>query len=81
MTNESVLYVLEDGAGEYAGHLWLTEQVDFFTASKSLFVTTVAIAKKFRGRGWGRYLMRKAVKEARERGLTSVGLGVDADNI
>ena len=80
-TNASALYVLEGDSGEYAGHLWLTEQVDFFTASKSLFVTTVAIAIKFQGRGWGRYLMEKAVKVARERGLTSVGLGVDADNI
>ena len=73
--------MIEDGAGEYAGHLWLTEQVDFFTETKSLFVTAVAIAPKFRGRGWGRYLMGKAEKEARERGLNSVRLGVDADNI
>ncbi len=80
-TNASALYVIEDGAGEYAGHLWLTEQVDFFTGTKTLFVTTVAIAAKFRGRGWGLYLMKKAEKEARARGLNSVGLGVDAGNI
>jgi len=78
--NKSVLYVLEEEP-DYAGHIWLAEQADFFTGTKSLFVTTVAIAAKFRGRGWGRLLMEHAVEEARRRGLRSIGLGVAADNV
>ncbi len=79
--NKAVLYVLEDDEGLYAGHLWLTEQEDLRTGIPRLWVNTMAIAKQYRSRGWGRLLVEKAEEVARERGLRSIGLGVDADNV
>lgn len=79
--HKSVLYVLEDDSGAYAGHLWLSEQEDLYTGFTRLWITTVAIVAKYRSRGWGRLLMERALEEARARGLHSVGLDVDADNV
>jgi ribosomal protein S18 acetylase RimI-like enzyme len=79
-TRGSKLLVLETDDGAYAGHLWLTEQIDFFTGEGKLFITTVALRAEHRGRGWGRLLMQRAEDEARARGLGRIGLGVDAAN-
>lgn len=79
-TQESRLLVLEADDGAYAGHLWLTEQTDFFTGERKLFITTVAIGPQFRSRGYGRLLMQRAEDEARARGIARIGLGVDAEN-
>src|SRR5437764_10294964 len=62
---EHRLCVLEDDAGFYAGHLWLTEQVEPFSGERRLFVTTVAVAAEVRGQGYGRILMDHALAEAR----------------
>jgi ribosomal protein S18 acetylase RimI-like enzyme len=77
--NAGALYVLEE-EGEYAGHLWVTEQEDFFTGERALFATTVAVSERFRGRGFGRRLMEHAEAVARERGLGVVNLGVAETN-
>ncbi|MGM9484930.1 GNAT family N-acetyltransferase [Roseateles sp. NT4] len=66
--------------GRFAGHLWLTEQTDFFTEERELFITAIAVVPQCRGRGLGRFLMESALAEARRRGLARVGLGVDASN-
>jgi ribosomal protein S18 acetylase RimI-like enzyme len=79
-TDASSVFVLESDEGAYAGHLWVSEQKDFFSGAPKLWVTTVAVAAPFRGRGWGRLLMEKAVEEARRRGIPTVGLGLDARN-
>jgi ribosomal protein S18 acetylase RimI-like enzyme len=79
--DKAVLYVLQDDEGGYAGHLWLCEQPDVRTGIPRLWVTTMAIVQKHRSRGWGRLLVEKTEEEARLRGLTSIGLGVDADNV
>jgi ribosomal protein S18 acetylase RimI-like enzyme len=76
----SQIWVLEDQSLAYLGHLWVTEGVDFFTEERTFFVTTVAVAESARGRGYGRYLMNKALEIARERGIHRVDLGVEADN-
>jgi ribosomal protein S18 acetylase RimI-like enzyme len=76
----SQIWVLEDQSLAYLGHLWLTEGLDFFTEEQTLFVTTVAVAGPARGRGYGRWLMNKALEVARERGIHQVDLGVEADN-
>ena len=78
--SEHTLHVLDDDSGAYAGHLWLSEQVDLFSNERRLFVTTVAVVAAFRGRGYGRLLMQHALDEGRRRGLAAVGLGVDARN-
>lgn len=78
--DKAVLYVLDDD-GHYAGHLWLTEQADVRTGIGRLWVTTMAIAQKYRSRGWGRLLVEKTEEEARARGLTGLGLSVDAENV
>ena len=76
----SRLFVLEGDDGQYAGHLWLTEQDDFFSGERKLFVTTVAVDSRFRGRGWGRLLMMHACQLAREGHFSRLGLGVAAAN-
>jgi ribosomal protein S18 acetylase RimI-like enzyme len=77
--NAGALFVLEE-QGEYAGHLWVSEQEDLFSGERSLFVATIAVDARFRGRGFGRLLMQHAELVARERGLGSVVLGVVSDN-
>jgi ribosomal protein S18 acetylase RimI-like enzyme len=79
-TDKASLLVLEDDDGWYAGHLWLSEQVDLFSGAPKLFVTTLAVTSQNRGRGWGRLLMERALEEARRRGIRAVALGVDARN-
>ncbi|HEY2513173.1 MAG TPA: GNAT family N-acetyltransferase [Polyangiaceae bacterium] len=79
--DKSLLLILEDDANNYAGHLWLREEVDSLSGATRLWVLTVAIVAKYRSRGWGRLLMERAVEEARGRKLGSVGLSVAADNI
>jgi ribosomal protein S18 acetylase RimI-like enzyme len=78
--DKGVLHVLESDDGAYAGFLWLSEQADLFSGVPKLFVTTVAVASQYRGRGWGRLLMESALADARVRGFPSVALGVDARN-
>jgi ribosomal protein S18 acetylase RimI-like enzyme len=79
--DKSALLILEDDDGTYAGHLWLCEERDAFSAVPRLWVLTVAIVAKYRSRGWGRQLMERAVAEARARGIHAVGLSVAADNV
>jgi ribosomal protein S18 acetylase RimI-like enzyme len=79
--DKSLLLVLEDDDGTFAGHLWLREEIDAFSGVIRLWVLSVAIVSKYRSRGWGRLLMERAVEEARARKLGSVGLSVAADNI
>lgn len=79
-TQGSALLILEADDGDYAGHLWLTEQVDAIGGAPKLWITTMAVSGKYRGRGWGRLLMARALYEGRQRGLGKVGLSVDAGN-
>jgi len=79
-SDASSLLVCEGDAGEYAGHLWLTEQTDFFTAERALHVTAIAVASSRRKRGIGKMLMEAAVADAKRRGISHVTLGVDASN-
>jgi ribosomal protein S18 acetylase RimI-like enzyme len=74
------VWVLTAEDGGYAGHIWLTDQLDFFTQRNKLFVTTFAIVTKYRKRGFGKQLMEFALKSARARGIANVSLGVDARN-
>jgi ribosomal protein S18 acetylase RimI-like enzyme len=80
-SEKSVLFVLEDDDGNYAGHLWLCEEQDRWSGATRLWVRTVAIVTKYRSRGWGRLLMERAVEEARVRRIATVGLAVAADNV
>ncbi len=75
----SLLLICELG-GRFAGHLWLTEQTDFFSDERQLSVTTIAVAPEYRNMGIGGFLMDTARVEARKRGLTRISLGVDAPN-
>lgn len=79
-SDASCLLVCESDACEYAGHLWLTEQTDFFTAERVLGITTIAVTFSQRKLGIGKMLMQAAVDEARRRGISRVVLGVDASN-
>lgn len=58
----------------------MSEQEDLFSGERSLFVATIAVDGRFRGRGFGRLLMQHAEQVARERGLRSIVLGVVDDN-
>ncbi|MEZ4406483.1 MAG: GNAT family N-acetyltransferase [Polyangiales bacterium] len=77
----SALFVVEDDDGAYGGHLWLTESEDVRTGVARLWVNSVAVVQRCRSRGFGRLLMERAEEEARARGITSIGLRVDADNV
>jgi ribosomal protein S18 acetylase RimI-like enzyme len=77
---EHLLRILETDDGRYAGHLWLTAQKDFFTGQPKLYITTIAVADEYRGRGFGEMLMKHAIGHAQSRGYASIGLGVDATN-
>lgn len=79
--DRAAIWVLEDDQGAYAGHIWLSEQVDLMTGVPRLWITTMAIAAPYRSRGWARLLMDRAEHEAAARGLGSIGLAVDADNV
>jgi ribosomal protein S18 acetylase RimI-like enzyme len=79
--DKSLLLVLDDDDGSYAGHLWLREETDGLSGVTRLWVLTVAIVAQYRSRGWGRLLMERAVEEARARKLGSVGLSVAAENV
>ena len=79
-TNNGTLLVLETDDGAYAGHLWLSEQEDLFSGQRKLWVTTVAVVAQYRGRGFGRLLVERALEEMKARGLGAIGLGVDARN-
>lgn len=76
----AALWVLDDD-GAYAGHIWLSEQPDVRTGIPRLWITTMAIAPAYRSRGWARLLMEHADREAEARGLSGLGLSVDADNV
>ena len=75
------VWVLDEDDGSYAGHLWCTEQQDFFTGRTKGFITTIAVVAAHRGRGFGELLMQRAIDEARARGYAHVVLGVDAANV
>jgi ribosomal protein S18 acetylase RimI-like enzyme len=79
--DRSLLLILDDDDGTFAGHLWLREENDPFSGVTRLWVLSVAVVAKYRSRGWGRLLMERAVEEAGARKLGSVGLSVAADNI
>ncbi|HWE22412.1 MAG TPA: GNAT family N-acetyltransferase [Myxococcales bacterium] len=73
------LLVLESEAGEYLGHLWLTEGRDA-SGKRILEVTTMGIRRESRGQGLGRLLMQRAEAEARERGIEDIELSVAGNN-
>jgi ribosomal protein S18 acetylase RimI-like enzyme len=75
------MWVLIADDGNYAGHIWLTDQLDFFTQRNKLFVTTVAVVAQYRKHGFGKQLMEFALESARARGIENVSLGVDARNV
>lgn len=74
------LWVLEGDAGEYLGHLWLSERDDARHGTPTLQVTTLGIVREGRGKNYGRLLMQKAEQEARERGIEVVALEVAGNN-
>lgn len=74
------LWVLEGDAGEYLGHLWLTERDDARHGTPTLQVTTMGLVKSARGTGFGRLLMAKAEEEAKARGIEVIALEVAGNN-
>lgn len=79
--HRDALIVLEDDDGTYAGHLWLCEMDDPLAGTRRLYVRTVAVVARFRSRGWGRLLMKRAEDGARARRLGGIALMVAADNV
>jgi ribosomal protein S18 acetylase RimI-like enzyme len=66
--------------GEYAGHLWLGTQNDFFTRRPDPWIYDLSVAPEFRGRGVARALHDHAIQWLKERGSKLVGLQVMAHN-
>ena len=74
------LWILEGDDGRYLGHLWLTERDDARHGTRTLQVTTLGVTREARGQNYGRLLMQKAEKEAKERGIEVIALEVAGNN-
>jgi ribosomal protein S18 acetylase RimI-like enzyme len=74
------LWVLEGEAGEYLGHLWLSQRDDARHGTPTLQVTTMGIVRGARGKNYGRMLMAKAEQEAKDRGIEVIALEVAGNN-
>ncbi len=74
------VWVLEGEAGNYLGHIWLTDRKDSLGGARLLEVTTMGIVREARGQGFGRLLMQKAEAAAREKGIDLIELSVAGNN-
>jgi GNAT superfamily N-acetyltransferase len=66
--------------GQYAGHIWLGTQTDFFTRRVDPWIFDLSVVAPFRGRGIARALHDHAIAFLRKRGSRVVGLQVMAGN-
>lgn len=74
---EQLVFVIE-ADGEWVGELWLS--VRDGDLRPVFYVWNIRIDEQYRGRGFGKQAMLLAEAEARERGLTHIGLGVMGGN-
>jgi ribosomal protein S18 acetylase RimI-like enzyme len=72
--------VLQADDGGYAGHVWLSEQNDFFTERAKLYITTLAVNARYRKQGFGERLLEHALGQAKSWDIEIVALAVDARN-
>lgn len=54
---------------------WVNEE------SEMAYVSDMVVLSEYRGRGWGRALLRRAEDYALEQGATMLGIGVLAENV
>ena len=77
LSPNQLVFVIED-EGERVGELWLSERNG--DVGRLLWVFSVHVDERHRGRGIGRAAMSFAEDEARRRGLTQVALNVFGGN-
>ena len=77
---ETALLVAEDETEGLAGFIYLTAEKDFFTGEKQGYISDIAVAAGFEGRGVARLLLDAADEWARNKGYRTLYLHVFAGN-
>lgn len=73
-------FICEDDAGTPAGFMHLQTQADYFTGEKTAYISDLATAPAFEGRGVGRRLLEAAEAWTRAQGFRLLTLEVFAGN-
>lgn len=74
-------FVARDEEGGFAGYIWLTENIDYFTGQEQAFVLDIYVEEKQRRKGLGQRLLELAERWGRERGYRFIALSVAAHNL
>lgn len=77
---ETALLVAEDETEGLAGFIYLTTEKDYFTGEKQGYISDIAVAAGFEGRGVARLLLDAADEWARSKGYGAIFLNVFAGN-
>lgn len=77
---ETALLVAEDEMEGQAGFIYLTTETDYFSGEKLGYISDLAVAAGFEGRGVARLLLDAADEWARSKGYKAVFLNVFAGN-
>ena len=79
--SEQQILVAIDDQGAPAGFVYLRREKDFFSGEEYGYVSDLAVAEPFEGRGVGRRLLEAAESWSRDRGHRLLTLNVFAGNI
>ena len=77
---DSAIFLAEDENGAPAGFIHLQTQSDYFSGEAHGYISDVAVAPDFEGRGVGRLLLETAEDWARSKGYSLLSLYVFAGN-
>ena len=78
--SNSAIFIAEDEGKVQAGFMHLQIQNDFFNNEKIAYLSDIAVATAFEGRGIGRILLTYAEKWAHAQGCQAISLYVFAKN-
>ena len=77
---DSVIFVLE-ADNQFAGFVWLIESSDVVVGNKFYCVLYIALEEQFRGRGFSKILLEKAIDHCRDSGeINELRLTVRKEN-
>jgi ribosomal protein S18 acetylase RimI-like enzyme len=77
---DSAIFIAEDETGEPAGFIHLQTRTDYFNGEKQGYISDLAVARSFEGKGAGRILLQTAETWARQKGYGLLSLYVFAGN-
>jgi GNAT superfamily N-acetyltransferase len=79
--DRSFLLVAETAERDFAGFVWALEESDPLTETLHLKVVQLAVVKHYRGMGLGSLLLKRLVREARDRGYHRVVVELSGANL